>query len=89
MVDDIVIVRARAARGPADDGILRSPARFEVLEYVQGRGPDVITVATTMQGSAISSDALEVRPGEVWELRGSLGKSGEFSTNVCSDSRRL
>jgi hypothetical protein len=44
-----VVFEGRALPGPEDDGVLFSPARFVVLDYLKGEGPDVVAVETAAE----------------------------------------
>jgi hypothetical protein len=92
-----VIFKGRALPGPTvegrDGGELLSPARFRILRYIKGRGPDLVTVPTATErdggGYATSSGGIQPRPDERWRILGTWSNRHKtVLTDVCSGSVR-
>jgi hypothetical protein len=64
-----------------DDGTLGTPARFSVLQYLKGTGPQVVSVT-----DAANSDPMKILSGEYWVIYGKLSASGVVSTSPCFGS---
>lgn len=81
-----------ALDGPAADGYLVSPARFEVLEYEKGTGARVVdvTTGTLVEGLHMTalSNGIHPEAGERWRIYGR--HNGEvIETSACDGSHRI
>jgi hypothetical protein len=90
-----VVLEGRALPGPGVDGVLFTPARFEVDGYLEGDGPEVVEVvtATRDEGDGMVSHlsvGIDPRAGETWRIyaRQPAG-GGPLETSVCAGSIRL
>jgi hypothetical protein len=90
-----VVFDGRALPGPAADGVLLTPARFEVDGYAKGDGPDVVEVvtATRDEGDGMVSHlsvGIDPRAGETWRIYAQRpAGGGPLETSVCAGSIRL
>jgi hypothetical protein len=89
-----VVFVAIAMPGPnARRGQLLSPARFRVVRYLKGRGPNVVRVQTGLsrRGRVLThiSEGIDPRAGEVWKIYGTRSSSGVVRTSTCAGSRRF
>jgi hypothetical protein len=90
-----VVLEGRALPGPGVDGILFTPARFEVDEYLEGDGPDVVEVVTATRdegGGMVSHLSVGIAPraGETWRLYATRSADGgPLETSLCAGSIRL
>jgi hypothetical protein len=81
-----------ALPGPAVDGVLITPARFQVSRYLKGDGPDVRLVATALQRSArgsigYGSEGILPGAGEHWRIfAGPAFRGKTLGTSICSGS---
>jgi hypothetical protein len=90
-----VVFDGRALPGPVADGVLLTPARFEVDAYSKGDGPDVVEVvtATRDEGGGIVSHlsvGISPRAGETWRIYAQRpAGGGALETSECAGSTRL
>jgi hypothetical protein len=90
-----VVFEGRALPGPETDGSLLTPARFEVEEYLEGDGPDVVDVVTASRdegGGIVSHVSVGVSPraGETWRIYARRPTvDGPLETSECDGSVRL
>jgi hypothetical protein len=63
------------------DGTLQTPARFSVLKYLKGDGPNVVSVA-----DARGVDAMRIQSGEYWVIYGRGSAGGVIPTSPCFGS---
>ncbi len=72
---------------------LLSPARFRVLDYVKGRGSNVVKIDTavteTRQHGAYNQaeDGIAPRAGQRWLIYGRRTRGGVISADRCTGSR--
>lgn len=100
-----MIFEGVALSGPRNATELASPARFKVLRYLKGRGPDVVDVAT-QEPSLYSGDHSGVfgamsgivpfETGDSWRIFGAVPKEagnsarlGVRSDRICGASRQF
>jgi hypothetical protein len=87
-----VVFEGRALDGPTFDRALLSPARFEVIAYLEGEGPDVVEVMTAVSDAGdglyeVESVGIHPAPGEVWRIFAHRAdQDGPLPTSVCSGS---
>lgn len=84
----------KALAGSRVGEVLESPARFRVLEYLKGSGPDVVRVSTCceQQGrlASIMSEGIDPKAGQVWAIFSwEESTGGVIGTSVCDGSERL
>jgi hypothetical protein len=90
-----VVLEGRALPGPAVDGVLFTPARFEVDVYLEGDGPKVVEVVTASRdegGGMVShlSVGIDPRAGETWRIYATRpAAGGPLETSVCAGTIRL
>lgn len=92
----VAVFEGRALDGEAlPDGMLVSPATFEVIRYVKGAGPAHVRVTTAAafwdgQQAAVTSTGIGPQAGEVWRIY--VRDQGDFAGVVeagCTEARRL
>jgi hypothetical protein len=81
------------ATAPGTNGVLASPARVRVTDYLKGKGPVVATVQTAIQTASggimrVSEDGIRPRAGERWRIDAS-STTEPYATSICLGSRRL
>src|SRR5947209_15886917 len=79
--------------GPtAQAGVLGSPARMRVEQYLKGRGPRIVRVETALKiesdSTGIAEDGIEPRAGERWKIY-TLSRRQPFATSICLGSTRM
>lgn len=72
------------------DGLLASPARIRVSQYLKGSGPAVVTVETaaSSSGDTMSGEGIMARAGQRWKIY-TTSRHLPYATDVCSGSRQL
>jgi hypothetical protein len=90
-----VIFDGRALPGRHDEGLLFSPARFEVVEYSKGDGPRIVEVMTAIQDEggglrSTFSEGITPRAGETWRIYAERPPGDvPLMTSVCAGSMRI
>lgn len=71
-------------------GLLVSPARIRVSQYLKGSGPAVVTVETaaSSSGDTVSGEGIMARAGQRWKIY-TTSPHLPYATDVCSGSRQL
>ena len=88
VIADVVALPGRA--DPRD--VLLSPARFTVIRYLKGRGPQTVRVQTAVSatpagGYSYNEDGIAARAGQRWRVYGTRTSEGTIATGICSGSR--
>src|SRR3954471_14010983 len=98
--DDADVVFDGVVVAPAEASVAHSTARFQVLRWIKGSGPPVVSVAAAAPPSLPAGDvprlitdttSIAPRPGEAWRIFGSSGSSaaGVLDTSICVGSASL
>lgn len=70
-------------------GVLASPARVRVIQYLKGGGPRIVTVVTAAarngSGVTFSEDGIEAHPGQRWRIYITRQQT-PYQTSVCAGS---
>lgn len=68
---------------------LVSPARMQVLRYLKGHGPRIVSVQTAIGArGVVSEDGIVAQYGERWRIATDSRRS-PLATSLCAGSRRL
>lgn len=72
--------------------VVVSPAHFQVIRYIKGRGPTTVTVATgltdTQGATTVTEDGILPMVGQIWEIH-ATSTDQPFQTSICSGSHEL
>ena len=68
-----------------DQQVLSSPAQVQVSRYLKGSGPATVSVQTAVSGQVVSSDGIEPKAGQQWEIYSNSVRS-PFQTSDCAGS---
>ncbi len=72
--------------------VLASPARFRVLRYLKGRGPEMVRVETAVTripgGIETAEDGITPAVGQLWKIY-SHSKRSPYQTATCAGSREI